>query len=95
MAMFIIRFIHIKVDFCLFHFFLELEICVFSMVIKKIQQLSMSQIANLHVPLSDEEERLVASIPSHVSELNIETVVQERLSFRLFQFHSMMNLIDV
>ncbi len=41
-------------------------IYLFRMIIAKIQQLSMLQIENLHIPFNEEEERLIASIPSHV-----------------------------
>jgi len=37
------------------------------MIITKIQQLSMLQLENLHIPFSEEEEQLLASIPSHVN----------------------------
>lgn len=36
------------------------------MIVTKVQQLSMSEIETLHVPLSEEEEELIATIPSHV-----------------------------
>jgi hypothetical protein len=36
------------------------------MIITKIQQLSMLQIEHLHIPFSEEEERLLAGIPSQV-----------------------------
>lgn len=37
------------------------------MIVAKIQQLSMLQIEHLHIPFSEEEEKLVASIPSYVN----------------------------
>jgi hypothetical protein len=40
---------------------------LFRMIITKIQQLSMLQIENLHIPFSEEEERLLAFIPSYVN----------------------------
>ncbi len=44
-------------------------ICFFvlRMIVTKIQQLSMLQIEHLHIPFSEEEEQLLASIPSHVN----------------------------
>lgn len=40
------------------------------MIITKLQGLSILQIENLHIPFSEEEERLLASIPSHVIKEN-------------------------
>ncbi|CAF0910892.1 unnamed protein product [Adineta ricciae] len=40
----------------------------------------MSQIANLHVPLSEEEERLVASIPSHIIPIALDDELDRCLS---------------
>ncbi len=37
------------------------------MIVSKIQQLSILQIENLHIPFSEDEERLLASIPSYVN----------------------------
>ncbi|CAF0803033.1 unnamed protein product [Rotaria sordida] len=41
------------------------DVSISKMIITKIQQLSMSQIENLHIPFNDEEEQLLASIPSY------------------------------
>lgn len=49
------------------------------MIMNKIQQLSMSQIENLQVPLNDEEEQLIATIPSHT----IPNLLDEQLSLCL------------
>ncbi len=37
------------------------------MIVAKVQQLSMLQIEHLHIPFSEEEEKLIASIPSYVN----------------------------
>ena len=39
------------------------------MIIAKIQQLTMLQIENLRIPFSEEEEQLIASIPSYVNKI--------------------------
>ena len=39
---------------------------LFRMIVGKVQQLSMLQVESLRIPFSEQEEQLVASIPSHV-----------------------------
>jgi hypothetical protein len=41
------------------------------MIVSKIQQLSMLQISNIRIPFSEEEERLLAMIPSHVNKVEL------------------------
>ena len=60
---------------------IEFEFNLFlRMIMNKIQQLSMSQIENLQVPLNDDEEQLIATIPSHV---RISFVI-ERIKLKTF-----------
>ena len=47
------------------------------MIITKIQQLSMLQIENVRIPFSDEEERLLATIPSHVNKMKLDFLVKK------------------
>jgi hypothetical protein len=47
------------------------------MIITKIQQLSMLQIENVRIPFSDEEERLLATIPSHVNKMKLDFFVKK------------------
>ncbi len=44
---------------------------LFRMIVSKIQQLSMLQISNIRIPFSEEEERLLAMIPSHVNKVEL------------------------
>ncbi|CAF4118781.1 unnamed protein product [Rotaria socialis] len=45
------------------------------MIVSKVQQLSMSQIETLHIPLNEDEEQLLASIPSST----IPTLVDDEI----------------
>ncbi|CAF2488361.1 unnamed protein product [Rotaria sp. Silwood2] len=41
------------------------DVSISKMIVTKIQQLSMSQIENLHIPFNEDEEQLLAAIPSY------------------------------
>ena len=41
------------------------------MIVAKVQQLSMLQIESLRIPFNEEEERLLALIPSHVNTVEL------------------------
>jgi hypothetical protein len=47
------------------------------MIVTKIQQLSMLQIENIRIPFSEEEERLLASIPSYVIQMDFRFFVNQ------------------
>ncbi len=66
------------------------------MIVAKIQQLSMLQIEHLHIPFSEEEEQLVASIPSYVNR-RIKSFLVRKIFFlvRQFQQYWIMNWIHV
>lgn len=57
-------------------------IFLFRMIVAKIQQLSMLQIEHLHIPFSEEEEQLVASIPSYVNR-RIKSFLVRKIFFSL------------
>ncbi|CAF0964358.1 unnamed protein product [Adineta steineri] len=58
------------------------------MIITKIQQLSMLQLENLRIPFSEEEERLIATIPSHTIPAVLDNELDTCLSKYSQQFWS-------
>ena len=65
------------------------------MIIGKIQNLSMFQIEHLQIPFNQQEEELIATIPSHVRLSSIEEKDEDFLIFRQIHRCSTMNSINV
>lgn len=49
------------------------------MIVTKLQRLSSLQIETVHIPFNDDEEELVASIPSHVNRMKFSFCIENNL----------------